>query len=70
MPSGVGVTVEPVMFGIRRSDRRGNVELLDAAAVHVGAGVTVHPVDEPEPAKAVAADAADAALLLTPPAPR
>jgi hypothetical protein len=63
--SGVRVTVEPVMFGIRRSDRRGTVELLDAAAVHVGPGVIVHPVDEPdEPV------AADAALLLTPTAPR
>jgi hypothetical protein len=63
--SGVGVTVETVMFGITRSDRRGTVELLDAAAVHVGAGVIVHPVDEPdEPV------AADPALLPTPTAPR
>lgn len=44
------------------------VELLDAAAVHVGAGVTtIRPVDEPEPDEPVAADPA---LLLTPTAPR
>src|SRR5450755_4554229 len=55
------------MFGIRRSDRRGTAELLDAAAVNVGAGVTVHPVDQSEPDEPVDAEAA---LLLTATAPR
>jgi hypothetical protein len=48
----------PSLFGIRRSHYRGTTELLDAVAVHVGAGVTVHPVEELEPDLPVAADPA------------